>query len=174
MEWESFLCLEQLSYCFLSLKQFLTLYSLHFQYRDTSSRFSLMWVSAGVTFFWTSSPFPWQPLSSFMSITKISSCICTVSWMVRLQSHIINIRMLSYFFYNSISIQFKFHVSLDHFLFTCCFFIFFLWFPTLTLHFCKILYGFIPGKQGDNTTTHFSVCVWTEEQRCRDHSPTDF
>lgn len=61
--------------------------------------------------------------------------------------------------------------------FTFCFFavlLFLLANPLEILHFCKMSCGFIMGRQGGNTTTHFAACVWTDCQEHGDQSQTDF
>lgn len=106
---------ENLFYAFLSFDQFPTFDPLHFQYCEISPRFSLMCVSAGITFSWTSSLFPSQPPSSFMSkkvtLTKSSGCIPSVSWMAALLTcWWLAISFVTPFIY----IQFIFHIQADH------------------------------------------------------------
>lgn len=51
-------------------------------------------------------------------------------------------------------------------------------YPLLIIHFYKMSYSSIPGRQGGNTTTEFAVCAWVcawaESPTCSDHSLTDF
>lgn len=46
-----------------------------------------------------------------------------------------------------------------HFSFLWGTFIFVKQFPLLLIHFCKVPHEFIAERQGDNTATHFAVCL---------------
>lgn len=98
MEWESFLCLGKVPYAFLSLDKFLALYPSHFQYREISPRFSLMWLSASVTFSWTSSSFPLLPPSSFVlkniTLSSLATHLESHEWQLFLpQFHLCSIQI---------------------------------------------------------------------------------
>lgn len=73
----------------------------------------------------------------------------------------VSIPMVSYFFYKSIYIQFRFYSHCYHFEFSFGTFIFFGQF-SLKIILYKLSHGFITGRQGDNTATCFAVCTWTE------------
>ena len=77
-------------------------------------------------------------------------------------------------FYNSVYVGFQFYFQLCHFSFPYFRSIFVGHYPLLIIHFCRMSYSSIPGRQGGNTTTEFAVCAWAESQTCSDHSLTDF
>lgn len=74
----------------------------------------------------------------------------------------------SYFFYNSTYIQFRFHIHIYHFVSILLFYLFGQ-FSTSIIHFCKISYEFITLRLTGNTTTHFSVCAWTNSSGLTNH-----
>lgn len=64
---------------------------------------------------------------------------------------------------NFIYVWYEFHFKCYYFLFLCCTFIFLGQIHLSIIYFCKILCDFVNGQQKRNTTTIFSVYLWTEK-----------
>ena len=101
-----------------------------------------------------------QALSSFMSVSSPSlSFSCGISSLLNWSS--VNISTASCFFCNSIYVQFEFYFQQHHLLFLCCVLIFVGQFPFLIIHFQKM--SRVTGRQGENTTTYFTLYAWTHQ-----------
>lgn len=72
----------------------------------------------------------------------------------------INISVVSYFFYDSICVEFEFHIQHYHFYFIAAFLFFLGSSPLWSSH------GFITGTQGGSTATCFAACVCDLSNKC--------
>lgn len=168
MKWVSYVCLCKLSYSFLSLDLFLTFYPLHFQCCEICSRMPLIWsFLLQCHLLWDLFVLFIKPLSPFM-------LTCRLHWVsqavhVVLNSGSVDSPTVSYLVYNSITFGLNFTTSITtfHLKFHHSWPI-----PSSIVHFCKMPHEFLTRRQGGNTTTHFPVCVWSE-QTGSDQSPKD-
>lgn len=149
----------------LNLYRLSTFYLFCFQCHETSPRVSLCKMSCQCSFLWDIFIL-WTKNIFFIYIDKF--VLTNFLWISRV-SQIVTISVfprVSYFFYNSIYVQFEFHFYGYHFSFLCCIFIFTGQFAFSIICFYKTTCGFIPGRQGDNTTMCFALCVSEMSNRC--------